>query len=330
MNYRQFGKTDLRVSEIGFGAWAIGGPAMAGDIPIGWGEVSDQQSRDALLSAVDRGINFFDTADFYGLGHSETLLGETFGNSGEVIIATKVGHRLSDQKEIYVDYRKSHVIQACEKSLKRLKRDSIDFYQLHTAKIQHLTNGECIEAMEDLKDSGKIRYWGLSLNTFAPEPEAEFMMARNLGDGFQLVLNMINQKALPILRRAGEEGYGTIIRMPLQFGLLTGKFNSATRFSNDDHRSFRLTPKILDDSITALDDIWPMSKSYEMTPTQFSLSFLLGFEEVSTVIPGMKTKKQVVENTTNLKALNIEDQQLIMCKYEDTFQTIVQNMELAG
>ncbi len=330
MNYRKFGKTDLRVSEIGFGAWAIGGPAMAGEIPIGWGPVSDQQSRDALRSAVDYGINFFDTADFYGLGHSEALLGDTFGNSSEVIIATKVGHRLSDQKEIYVDYGKSHIIEACEQSLQRLKRDSIDFYQLHTAKVHHLLNGECIEAMEDLKKSGKIRYWGLSLNTFAPEPEAEFMMVEKLGNGFQLVLNMINQKALPIIKKAGKEGYGTIVRMPLQFGLLTGKFDPSSRFSKDDHRSFRLTPQILTESISALDNIWPLSKRYGMTPTQFSLSFLLGFKEVSTIIPGMKTKEQVIENTTNLIRLNNKDQELIIAKYKDTFQPIVRSMELAG
>jgi len=303
---------------------------MAGEVPIGWGKVSDYESRNAIRAALDSGINFFDTADFYGLGHSETLLGETVGNSSEVIIATKVGHRLSDKQEIYVDYSKSHIIEACEQSLQRLKRDSIDFYQLHTAKVDHLLNGECIEAMEDLKLAGKVRYWGLSLNTFAPEPEAEFMMDRKLGDGFQLVLNMINQRALPLLRRAGKEGYGTIIRMPLQFGLLTGKFNSATRFAQDDHRSFRLTPEILDESISALDNIWPLGKRYGMTPTQFSLSFLLGFKEVSTIIPGMKTTDQVIENTSNLTILNEGDQELILSKYEDAFQPIIHAMELAG
>ncbi|MCB0292840.1 MAG: aldo/keto reductase, partial [Calditrichaeota bacterium] len=93
MHTRQFGATDLQVSEVGFGAWGIGGPAMAGNIPIGWGKVNDAMSRKALQTAFEQGVNFYDTADFYGLGHSEELLGEVFGNSDKVIIASKVGHR---------------------------------------------------------------------------------------------------------------------------------------------------------------------------------------------------------------------------------------------
>src|SRR5689334_567702 len=121
MNYRMFGTTDLRISEIGFGAWAIGGAATVGGIPIGWGDTDDQLSTKAIHAALDAGINFFDTADFYGLGHSETLLGEVLANEKDVIIATKVGQRNVNEK-IIIDYTKQYIRQACEQSLQRLKR----------------------------------------------------------------------------------------------------------------------------------------------------------------------------------------------------------------
>ena len=138
MDYRKFGHTDLMVSEIGFGAWAIGGPAMAGEIPIGWGNTDDAVSEQALLRAYDLGVNFFDTADFYGLGHSEELIGRVFNREPNVLVASKVGHRLNVDQSIYLDYSKSYILEACEQSLHRLKRECIDYYQLHTAKLVHL------------------------------------------------------------------------------------------------------------------------------------------------------------------------------------------------
>ena len=210
MIYRKFGKTDLTVSEIGFGAWGIGGPSMAGEIPIGWGKVDDGISVSALKKSFDRGINFYDTADFYCLGHSEELIGNVFGNRQDVIVASKVGHRINNDGTIRLDYSKNYILEACEKSLKRLKRGSIDYYQLHSAKLDHLENGECIEAMEKLKDEGKIRYWGLSLNTFNPFPEAEFLMKKKLCDGFQIVFNIINQNK--------PAGANACINLKFQFG----------------------------------------------------------------------------------------------------------------
>ena len=188
MQYRKFGSTDLLVSEIGFGAWAIGGGAMIGKTAIGWGDVDDRVSESAIGAALDAGINFFDTADIYGFGHSEDLLGKIISDKKDIIIATKVGN-VSRKEQFTVDYSKEYILQACENSLHRLKRNSIDFYQLHTARMQHLQQGDCIEAMEMLKQQGKIRYWGLSLNTFDPTPEAEYLVQHKYGNGFQLVLN---------------------------------------------------------------------------------------------------------------------------------------------
>jgi aryl-alcohol dehydrogenase-like predicted oxidoreductase len=158
MQYRKFGKTDLQVSEIGFGAWAIGGGAMIGETAIGWGNTDDSISMQAIQIAIDSGINFFDTADIYGLGHSEDLLGQAIGKRKDMIIATKVGN-VSRNEKFTVDYSKEYIIEACDKSLARLQRETIDYYQLHSARVEHLMKGECIEAMQWLQQHGKIRYW---------------------------------------------------------------------------------------------------------------------------------------------------------------------------
>ena len=327
MNNRKFGKTDLNVSEVGFGAWAIGGPVMAGDIPIGWGDVDDHQSAKALRTAADQGVNFIDTADFYGLGHSEELIGRTFGNDPDMIIATKVGHRLDEQGSIFLDYSKDYILKACEDSLKRLRREVIDYYQLHSPVVQDFENGGCQEAMEQLKKEGKIRYWGISLNTFHPEPEAEYALKHSTGDGFQLVFNMINQKALDIIEDAAAAGYGIIARMPLQFGLLAGKFQEETRFHRDDHRHFRLKPEVLKKSLESLEPVWAMAEKYGISPVQFSLSFILSYPQISTVIPGIKTDEQARENTTGLISLDAQDLEDLRNLYTERFSELLTYMK---
>lgn len=310
MQYRNFGSTDLRVSEIGFGAWAIGGGAMIGSTAIGWGDADDTISSKAIYAAVDAGINFFDTADIYGLGHSEDLLGKTIGDQKEIILATKVGN-VSRNEQFTIDYSKEYITSACEASLRRLQRDTIDYYQLHTARLLHLQNGECIEAMKQLQQQGKIRYWGLSLNTFEPFAEAEHLLNENLGNGFQLVLNIINQKALPLLRSASQKGYGIIARMPLQFGLLTGKFDSVVNFSDNDHRKNRLTKEVIEATLKTTAPVWQLCEKYNCTKTQLALSYVLSYDEVSTIIPGIRTPEQVKLNTEGLFKLDDADKKLI-------------------
>ncbi len=325
MNYRKFGKTDLTVSEIGFGAWGIGGPAMVGDLAIGWGDVDDNTSVKAFYKSFDQGINFYDTADFYGFGHSEEIIGKTFGNRDDIIIATKVGHRVQEN-QIILDYTKNHILKSCDESLKRLKRDKIDFYQLHSAKLNHLEDGQCIEAMEQLKSEGKIRYWGISLNTFNPYPEAEFLIEKNLADGFQLVLNIINQRSLRLIKATGKKGYGIIARIPLQFGLLTGKFNKQSTFNKNDHRSVRLNPELLSELIDALDDVWKLSEKYNVEKTTFALSFIMNHPEVSTVIPGIKTPEQAIKNTMPLVKISDEDMNSLYQLFDEKFNSIVDKM----
>ena len=309
MQYRKFGSTDLQVSEVGFGAWAIGGNATIGSTAIGWGPADDETSRKAIREALNAGINFFDTADIYGLGHSESLLGATLPPNG-VLIATKAGN-VSRDGQFTFDYSKEHILAACELSLKRLNRQVIDYYQLHTARIKHLENGECIEAMQLLQQQGKIRYWGISLNTFEPNPEAEFFMNNNLGHGFQLVLNLVNQRALPLIKKAAAQGYGIIARMPLQFGLLTGKFAADSQFDVTDHRHNRLTPKIINSSNEALVNVWELCNKYQVSKTQLALSYILSYDEVSTVIPGIRTPEHVRLNTSGLVKISNEDRDMI-------------------
>src|SRR5438093_6388614 len=310
MQFRKFGNTDLLVSEIGFGAWAIGGGATIGTTSIGWGDANDVVSKEAIHAALNAGINFFDTADIYGLGHSEKILGETIGHNSNVIVATKVGN-VGRNDQFTVDYSRQYILEACEQSLKRLKREIIDYYQLHTARLSQLHEGDCIEAMQRLESQGKIRYWGLSLNTFDPFPEADYLMNQNLGNGFQLVLNILNQKALAILRAANEKGYGVIARMPLQFGLLTGKFNPNSKFPANDHRRNRLTAEVISKSSEALKPVWQLCDKYKITKVQLALSYVLSYREVSTVIPGIRTPEHVQQNTTGIVNLESEDLKMI-------------------
>ena len=175
----------------------------------------------------------------------------------------------------------------------------------------HLQNGECIEAMKQLQQEGKIRYWGISLNTFDPLPEADFFIDNKIGNGFQLVLNLLNQKALPLLKKSSENGYGFIVRMALQFGLLTGKFDTEVKFSANDHRKTRLTKEVVDASNDALKNVWSLCKKYNCTKTQLALSYILSYPEVSTIIAGIRTANQVHLNTTGLFQLENADRLMI-------------------
>ena len=329
MEYRQLGTTSINASVITFGAWAIGGGAMIGNTAIGWGDTDDSVSLKAIHRALDAGINFFDTADIYGLGHSEELLGKTLGEKKEIIIATKVGN-VSRNGQFTVDYSKEYILGACEDSLKRLRREVIDYYQLHSARMQHLQNGECIEAMNQLQREGKIRYWGISLNTFDPFPEAEFFLENKIGTGFQLVLNLLNQKTLPLLKSSAEKGYGIIVRMALQFGLLTGKFDNEVNFSVNDHRKNRLTKAVIDTSNNALKPVWALCERYNCSKTQLALSYILSYDEVSTIIAGIRNAEQVQLNTTGLFQLDKGDIEMIRNLGQSDFVTVMKLIQQQG
>ena len=309
MRYRKLGKTNLLVSEIGFGSWAIGGPVMAGDVAIGWGKVDDEISKKAILKSVELGVNFFDTADFYGLGHSEELLGDVFKGKWEnIILATKVGNTLMPDGSPGGNYSKKYILKACEESLKRLKKDTIDVYQLHSARIQHLEQGECIEAMEQLQQEGKIRYWGISLNTFEPQQEAKFFIEHQIGHTFQIALSIINQITLEeVLPSAVKNNYGIIARVPLHFGLLTRKFSREKVFPLNDHRSNRLNPELLNMSLDKLEKVFDLAGARGIEPIDLAMSFVLNHQGISSIIPGIRTEQQAVANAKEFGTLSTED-----------------------
>lgn len=317
------------MSEVGFGAWAIGGGAMVGDTAIGWGEADDKQSTKAIGAAIDAGITFFDTADIYGLGHSEKVLGAALKSHHEAVVATKVGNVARDGS-FTTDYSKEYIIRACEESLKRLQRDTIDYYQLHTVKRAQLEEGACVEAMQELQEAGKIRYWGISLNTFDPAPEADYSLEHDLGSGFQIVLNLINQRGIGLMGRSAQKGYGIIARMPLQFGLLTGKFSASTRFQKNDHRHKRLTPEVIEQAEALLQPVWDLCSKYGCTRSALALSYVLSFDEMSTVIPGIRTAEQVALNTTGLVKLEEADKAWLEALGKDAFLPLLQNIREQG
>jgi aryl-alcohol dehydrogenase-like predicted oxidoreductase len=302
---------------------------MIGATSIGWGDSNDEVSEKAIFAAIDRGINFFDTADIYGLGHSEELLGKTIGKNNQIVIATKVGNVSRDER-FTVDYSPDHIAKACETSLGRLKRETIDYYQLHTARLTHLQDSGCIEAMEKLQQAGKIRYWGLSLNTFDPLPEANYLMEHAKGSGFQLVLNILNQGALKLIKQASSLGYGIIARMPLQFGLLTGKFDTTINFPPNDHRQNRLTRDVINTANEALAPVWELCQKYSCTKLQLSLSYVLSYTGVSTVIPGIRTDKQAIENTSGLFSLEAEDILMIESSGQTKFAEVMDRIQQQG
>jgi len=215
--------------------------------------------------------------------------------------------------------------------LQRLKRDHIDFHQLHVARVPHLENGECIEAMQLLQQQGKIRYWGISLITFNPFPEADYFLKHNLGNGFQLVFNLINQKALPIMLQAAAKGYGIIARMPLQFGLLSGKIKTHTTFSSDDHRSYRVVPHITEAVLKILqEEVWNLCDKYQTTASGLALSYILSYPEISTVIPGIRTPEHVALNTDHLVQIDDDDKRHLQELYQSHWLPVMEMMEKQG
>jgi aryl-alcohol dehydrogenase-like predicted oxidoreductase len=184
--------------------------------------------------------------------------------------------------------------------------------------------------MQQLQLEGKIRYWGLSLNTFDPQPEADYLLENNLGVGFQLVLNLINQKALSVLKKATVKGYGIIARMPLQFGLLTGKFDKQADFPDNDHRKNRLTKEIIDATLKATEPVWQLCKKYNCTKTQLALSYILSYREVSVIIPGIRTPEHVQLNTEGLFLLEPADRTFIENLGSSSFVSLMEMIQRQG
>ena len=293
MNYRKLGRTGLQVSEVGFGAWAIGGPAKLGDKNIGWGPVDDKESQKALLAAFNAGINFYDTADVYGWGHSEDVIGKTFkGKREKIIIASKVGNRVDESGNWIKDFSEKWVRQAVEASLRRLQTDYIDFYQLHSPHEDFEYTHKTFDVFEDLKKEGKIRYYGVSVG----RAEHGLAVAKlDKGDAFQVVYNIFKREPEDeLFAVAKEQNLGIIARVPLASGFLSGKFNKNHKFHPEDHRANK-TNEELEQVIEQVDRL-SFLKNENRTLAQAALQFCLTPDVVSTVIPGARTVAQAQTN----------------------------------
>ncbi len=301
MKYTQLGPRGPKVSVVGFGAWAIGGRD--------WGPTDDNVSRQALHTALDEGVTFIDTADVYGFGHSEELIAGVLRErgKGDVIIATKAGNDFYYAGEeddngygpIRQSYDKMYLIWAAEQSLKRLGVDCLDILQLHSPDVTKLTSDEPWEALEILKRDGKIRYAGLSIQSFKESDQAFLLDDHyNILNCIQVRYNLLEREAEKILfPKALEHGIGVIVRIPLLFGLLTGKFNRQSRFGDNDHRRMNLAPEKLDQYISGLDGLKSLFNQHSgYSKAQVSLAFCLKHRACHTVIPGGKTAEQVVDN----------------------------------
>ena len=296
-----FGRTNLKIAPIGFGAWGISGRD--------WGKTDDSQSKKAIHKAIDAGINFFDTADNYGWGHSENLIAEVLKerqDKHDIIIATKAGNNFYpylDQKHNISpgnpDFSKKHLIFAVEQSLKRLNRDRIDILQLHSPSLSMVENEEAFEALEILKTQGKIKHAGWSIVSFAETEQSDMVEKYNeLIDVIQVRYNLLERQAEDkILPVALKYNIGVIARIPLLFGFLSGKFTRKSKFGSDDHRSMNLSAEKLDSYLKQMELMEPFfSKNAQYTKAQLSLKFCISHPAVHVAIPGCKTEQQVMEN----------------------------------
>ena len=230
MRYRTLGKTGLKVSEVGFGGWAIGGNAFGNS----YGPTDDWTSLDAIKRALELGCNFFDTADAYGHGHSEELLGQALkGRRDDVVIATKVGADFYHDPP-RMNFNSDYLSFALTKSCERLQTDRVDLYQLHNPPIQLLRNGKIFEGLEKLVDAGKIQSYGISIH--APE-DGLLAMKNGRPAAIQVVFNVLRQEAKnKLFQTARQNNVAIIAREPLANGFLTGKISDDSSFPPGDIR----------------------------------------------------------------------------------------------
>lgn len=295
MKYNPLGRTGFSVSEVSFGAWAIGG---------GWGSTKDEDSLAALHTAAEAGVNFFDTADAYGMGRSEKLLSRLKREiNSDIYIATKVGRRLKPHTA--EKYTPEAIRLFIEESLNNMKLEELDLLQLHCPPADVYYRPEIYEALDKIQKEGLIRNYGVSVERVEEALKViEYPGVKTV----QIVFNMFRQRPAELFfKEAKKKNIGIIVRVPLASGLLTGKMDRNTRFSKDDHRNFNLHGEAFDvgetfagvpfeagiDAVEELKKIKPEG----LTMAQFALKWILMNDAVSCVIPGSKKPYQVKDNT---------------------------------
>jgi aryl-alcohol dehydrogenase-like predicted oxidoreductase len=313
MEYRTLGRTGLRVSDVGFGAMTIGGEVF--------GATDDNESLKALHHALDVGMNFIDTADAYGRGHSEELIAQVLKTRrNEVVLATKGGNQYMVRQGLR-NFDPDYISGALERSLQRLQVDTIDLYQLHNPSAEVMRRGEIFELMDRCKREGKIRYYGVSLETVA-----DGLVALQTGkpDTLQVVYNILHQDPeAELLPLAQQHGVAIIARVPLERGVLSGRFTNSNDFARDDFRARMFSEKTLPQLNSALEKLRFVVKGDVLNLAQAALRFVLSHPAVSSVIPGIRTPVQVDANAAaSGKCLPAEDLARLRELYQSEFRSI--------
>lgn len=289
MNRRTLGRTGLSVSEIGFGSWAIGGNAFGNS----YGTTDDAESQRAIRRAFELGCNFFDTADVYGHGHSEELLGAALHDvRDQVIIATKVGGNFYN-RDMRMDFTPSYLRFAVERSLERLRTDRIDLLQLHNPPLSLIPASATYEPLEAMKREGLVRFYGLSVH---PPEEGIAAVNATMPDTVQIVYNLARREAEDtFLPTAYAAQVGVIAREPLANGFLAGRYHAESTWERGDIRSRMPRPYVT--QLAALGRrVRELAEKSGMTAAQLALKFVLDRGDVASAIVGMKTVRQVEEN----------------------------------
>jgi aryl-alcohol dehydrogenase-like predicted oxidoreductase len=294
MQYRELGRTGWKVSTISFGAWAIGSA---------WGNVDDDESAGALRRAVELGVNFFDTADVYGDGHSERLLAQLKRERKEdIIIATKAGRRLNPH--IASGYNRENLTSFIERSLKNLETDCLDLVQLHCPPTEVFYMPETFGVMDDLVKQGKIRYYGVSVEKVEEALKAiEYPGVQTV----QIIYNIFRQRPADVFfPRAQQLKVGILARLPLSSGMLSGKLTRSSTFAADDHRQFNRHGESFDrgETFSGVDYNLGLDVVEGLRPlvpggwsmAEFALRWILMADAVTCAIPGARRPSQAESN----------------------------------
>ncbi|MBV9948865.1 MAG: aldo/keto reductase [Myxococcales bacterium] len=323
MKRRPLGRTGFEVSEISFGAWAIGGT---------WGDVDDAQSLRALHHAVDVGMNFIDTADVYGDGRSERLVGRLCKERRErIYVTTKAGRRR--QPHVAAGYTLENLRAFVERSLQNLGVETIDLLQLHCPPSEVYGRPEVFGALDRLACDGKIRFYGVSVETVE---EARAAIRYPNVQSVQIVFNVFRPKpAERFFAEAARARVGIIARVPLASGLLTGKLTAQSRFAADDHRTFNRNGEAFDagetfsgvpfeQGLRAVEELRPFARA-GATLAQTALRWILMFPEVTCAIPGAKTPEQAEENARAASLAPLDAQAMTLARdvYDRHFRAMV-------
>jgi aryl-alcohol dehydrogenase-like predicted oxidoreductase len=326
MEYRALGRTGWNVSEMGFGSWAIGGDA--------WGSTDDREAIAALHRAIELGVNFIDTADVYGDGHSEQLVAQVRKSHSErIFIATKAGRRLNPH--VAAGYNRENLTSFVERSLRNLDMEALDLLQLHCPPGEVYDDPEVFSILDDLVRQGKLRNYGVSVEKV--EEALKAIRYPNL-QSVQIIFNMFRLKpAEEFFAAARERHVGIIVRVPLASGMLSGKFRRDTQFAESDHRNYNRHGESFDqgETFSGVDYDTGLQAVEELralvpqgaTMAQFALRWILMYPEVSTVIAGAKNPQQAEDNTraADLPPLSEETMQRVRAIYDKYIRAEVQN-----